>query len=151
MFPLDGLTAWPRLYGGHGFVQYQLVVPYGRERVLEAVIERLSRGRVPCYLAVLKDFGPVGAGPLSFPIPGWTLALDMPRRAHGLQELLRGFDELVIEAGGRVYLSKNPTVRPEGLRAMYPRLGEWQAVRDRFDPERLWRSDLALRAGLVSR
>jgi decaprenylphospho-beta-D-ribofuranose 2-oxidase len=150
MFPLDGLSAWPRLYGPHGFVQYQLVVPSGRERVLQAVIERLRRSRVPCYLAVLKDFGPAGAGPLSFPLPGWTLALDMPRSAPGLGELLRGFDELVIEAGGRVYLAKNPEIRAEALRAMYPRLGEWQAVRDRIDPERVWRSDMALRAGLVS-
>lgn len=150
MFPLDGLVAWPRLYGAKGFVQYQLVVPYGQERVLYEVIERLRRSHVPCYLAVLKDFGPAGAGALSFPIPGWTLALDMPRRAHGLEALLREFDELVAAAEGRVYLAKNPSIRPEVLEAMYPGLAEWRRVRDRVDPERLWRSDMALRAGLVA-
>jgi decaprenylphospho-beta-D-erythro-pentofuranosid-2-ulose 2-reductase len=32
---------------------------------------------------------------------------------------------------------------------MYPRLQEWRQTRDRADPERVWRSDLAERTGLV--
>ncbi len=149
MFPLDGLAAWPRLYGRRGFVQYQLVVPYGQEDALQRVLDLLAASRVPCYLAVLKDFGPAGAGPLSFPIPGWTLTLDMPNVAAGLVRLQDDFDVVVGEAGGRVYLSKDTRVAPDTLAAMYPRLGEWRAVRDRVDPERLWRSDLALRTGLL--
>jgi decaprenylphospho-beta-D-ribofuranose 2-oxidase len=149
MFPLDSLQAWPRLYGPKGFVQYQLVIPGGQERVLEAVIGGLRHARVPCYLAVLKDFGPGNAAPLSFPIAGWTLAIDLPRSAPGLYPLLDGFDEQVAQAGGRVYLSKDARLRPEMVQAMYSRLDEWRAVRDRADPERVWRSDLALRTGLV--
>ena len=149
MFPLDALRQWPRLYGPSGFVQYQLVVPRGAEGVLEAVIERLRNSPIPCYLAVLKDFGPDNGAPLSFPIEGWTLALDLPRSAPGLESLLLGFDDLVAEAGGRVYLAKDARLRPEMLAAMYPRLEEWKAVRDGIDPERVWRSDLALRTGLV--
>ncbi len=149
MFPLDALDAWPRLYGPQGLIQYQLVVPTGAERVLEVVIERLRRRRVPCYLAVLKDFGPVNAAPLSFPIEGWTLALDVPRAAAGVGSLLDELDELVAQAGGRVYLSKDARLRPQALAAMYPRLDEWRAARDRADPERLWCSDLARRSGLL--
>ena len=149
MFPLDALAAWPRLYGPLGFVQYQLVVPFGAERVLETVIERLRRGRVPCYLAVLKDFGEANGAPLSFPIAGWTFALDIPRAAPGLDELLHGFDELVAAAGGRVYLSKDARMRPAALAAMYPRLEEWREIRDQADPQGLWRSDLGHRTGLV--
>jgi decaprenylphospho-beta-D-ribofuranose 2-oxidase len=150
MFPLDALDAWPRLYGPRGFVQYQLVVPIGQERVLQAVIEQLRGASVPCYLAVLKDFGAANQAPLSFPIRGWTLALDLPRRAPGLLGALERCDQLVVEAGGRVYLSKDSRLRPEAVAAMYPRLQEWRAVRDRADPDRLWRSDLALRTGLVT-
>jgi decaprenylphospho-beta-D-ribofuranose 2-oxidase len=150
MFPLDVLEAWPRLYGPLGLLQYQLVVPGGQERVLEAVIERLARERVPCYLAVLKDFGPANDAPLSFPIGGWTLALDLPRAAPGVDRVLSQLDELVAAAGGRVYLTKDARLRPDAVRAMYPRLEEWRAVRDRADPDRLWRSDLALRTGLVN-
>ena len=91
---------------------------------------------MPCYLAVLKDFGPANGAPLSFPLAGWTLALDIPRAAPGLEPLLQGFDHAVAEAGGRVYLSKDARLRPDALRTMYPRLDEWRAVRDRVDPER---------------
>ncbi|MGH2915502.1 MAG: FAD-binding protein [Solirubrobacteraceae bacterium] len=150
MFPLDVLDAWPRLYGPGGVVQYQLVVPRGGERALEEVILKLRRSRVPCYLAVLKDFGPEGAAPLSFPLAGWTLALDLPGAAPELEALLSGLDELVADAGGRVYLAKDGRLRAPMLAAMYPRLDEWRAVRDRLDPERRWRSDLGLRTGLVS-
>jgi decaprenylphospho-beta-D-ribofuranose 2-oxidase len=150
MFPLDALDAWPRLYGRDGFLQYQLVVPPGEERVLRTTIERLRRSRVPCYLCVLKDFGPANGAPMSFPIQGWTITYDIPRRAPGLDALLEGFDELVAGAGGRVYLSKDVRIRPEALQAMYPRLEEWRGARDGVDPERVWRSDLALRTGLVA-
>jgi decaprenylphospho-beta-D-ribofuranose 2-oxidase len=150
MFPLDALDAWPRLYGRPGFVQYQFVVPYGAERVLEDVLAELRRSRVPCYLAVLKDFGEANSAPLSFPLAGWTLALDLPRAAAGLGPALERCDERVAAAGGRVYLSKDARLRPDALRAMYPRLDEWRAARDQADPEQVWRSDLAVRTGLVS-
>ena len=150
MFPLDVLDSWPRLYGRTGFLQYQLVVPADQEWVLRAVIDHLRRERVPCFLAVLKDFGPANQAPLSFPIAGWTLALDLPRSAPDLYPALERCDALVAEAGGRVYLSKDSRLRPETVQAMYPRLGEWRSARDRADPERVWRSDLGLRTGLVT-
>jgi decaprenylphospho-beta-D-ribofuranose 2-oxidase len=150
MFPLDVLDAWPRLYGPRGFVQYQLVVPPGQERVLELVIETLRRARVPCYLAVLKDFGPANTAPLSFPMEGWTLTLDLPRAAEGLAATLRRCDELVAGAGGRVYLSKDDRLAPATVAAMYPRLAEWQTIRDGADSDGVWRSDLGLRTGLVA-
>ncbi len=150
MFPLDGLAAWPRMYGPSGFLQYQVAVPPGAERVLEAILEVLAAADAPVYLAVLKDFGPANAAPLSFPIEGWTLALDLPRRCPALPAALDRCDELVVEAGGRIYLSKDSHVRPATLSAMYPRLSEWQTIRDDADPAGLWRSDLAIRTGLVS-
>jgi decaprenylphospho-beta-D-ribofuranose 2-oxidase len=149
MFPLDALDAWPRLYGPRGLLQYQLVVPTGSEKVLEVAVERLRLAHVPCYLAVLKDFGPATGAPLSFPIQGWTLALDMPWAAPGLNALLDALDELVAEAGGRVYLSKDARLRPDAVKAMYPRLEEWRRVCERADPAGLWRSDLALRIALL--
>jgi len=150
MFPLDALAEWPRLYGWQGFVQYQLVVPYGAESALEAVIAELRHAHIPCYLAVLKDFGEAGGPPLSFPIAGWTLTQDVPRAAPGLDAALNRCNEIVAEAGGRVYLSKDVHTRPDALRAMYPRLDEWRAVRDRADPDGVWRSDLGVRTGLVN-
>jgi decaprenylphospho-beta-D-ribofuranose 2-oxidase len=149
-FPLDALERWPRLYGRRGLIQYQFAVPRGEEPVLESVIARLREARIPCYLAVLKDLGEQDGAPLSFPLEGWALALDLPRSAPGLAAALDSIDELVAGAGGRVYLTKDARMGAEALAAMYPRLGEWREARDRADPEGLWRSDLALRTGLVS-
>jgi len=151
MFPLDVLDAWPRLYGRQGLLQYQPVVPGDRDDVLRAVIETLRRARVPCFLAVLKDLGPSNGAPLSFPIEGWTLTLDLPRSALGLERALRHCDALVAAAGGRVYLTKDARLGPDAVESMYPRLPEWRAIRDRVDPEGLWRSDLAVRTALVGR
>jgi decaprenylphospho-beta-D-ribofuranose 2-oxidase len=150
MFPLDALNAWPRLYGRRGLIQYQPVLPRGEEQTLEQLVTRLRRSAVPCYLATLKELGPESQSPLSFPMAGWTITLDLPRSAPGLEALLSSFDELVAGAGGRVYLAKDGRVRPDALVAMYPRLEQWRAVRDRTDPECIWRSDLGLRTGLVA-
>ncbi len=149
LFRLDALGFWPRLYGPQGLVQYQAVIPRTRQPALEEMLLRLRRSTVPCYLATLKDLGPASDAPLSFPLEGWTIALDLPRVAKGLAELMDRFDELVAGAGGRVYLTKDIRLRPDMLSAMYPGLETWRRARERADPEHVWRSDLGLRTGLI--
>lgn len=147
--PLDRVRGWNRLYGRKGLVQYQFAVPFGQEKVLSRALDLLSAARCPSSLAVLKRFGPANAGALSFPVPGWTLALDVPAGWAPLAPLLDSLDEVVAEAGGRVYLAKDSRLRPDLLPVMYPRLDEWRRVQSKIDPAGLLRSDLARRLRLL--
>lgn len=144
-YPLDKITNWNRLYGKRGFVQYQAAVPLARgEEALTALLYRLASSRRASFLAVLKRFGAANEGMLSFPMPGYTLALDIPYEP-GLGAFLHELDETVLGYGGRIYLAKDALQKPSTFAAGYPRLKEFQALKKDLDPRGIFMSSLARR------
>ncbi len=146
-YPLDALLDWNRIYGPGGFVQHQCVLPPETARAgLTELLTRIAARGAGSFLAVLKLLGEAGPGPLSFPRPGYTLALDFPATAANLS-LLVELDAVVADHGGRLYLAKDARTGASMLRG-YPDLPRFRAVRDRVDPARRFRSLQSERLGL---
>jgi decaprenylphospho-beta-D-ribofuranose 2-oxidase len=147
--PLDMVHEWNRVYGRTGLLQWQCAVPLDATDDLRWIVEQLSASGCSSFLNVLKRFGPGNPGPLSFPMEGWTLAIDVPTVGlAGLGDLLDRLDRRVVDVGGRLYLAKDSRMDPALLAAMYPRLDEWRKVRATVDPEGVLNSDLARRLAL---
>lgn len=143
--PLDAIGDWNRLYGPAGFYQYQCVTPLaaGIEPV-RRLLRIVSASGQGSTLAVLKVFGDLSSpGLLSFPMPGYTLALDFPNRGERTLKLLAQLDEIVLEAGGRLYPAKDGRMSRRMFEAGYPDLAMFRRYRDSAA-----QSDFGLRMGL---
>lgn len=146
--PLDGVKDWNRAYGKSGFLQYQYTIPDQSSELVGKTLRRLQEIEAASPVTVLKRFGPANSGFLSFPQAGWTLAIDLPTTIGGLGEVLDELDELVLNAGGRLYLAKDSRMSRNMFEASYPRLEQWKSIRNRMDPQQVFTSDLARRLQL---
>jgi FAD/FMN-containing dehydrogenase len=148
-YPLDAINHWNRMYGKRGFVQYQIALPQASGRAgLRTILDRLARSGRASFLAVLKRFGDAGPGRLSFPLHGYTLALDIPV-ARGLVPFLHELDRMTLDHGGRIYLAKDAVLRAGDFAAMYPKLESFRAIQRKLDPERVLSSSMARRLKIV--
>lgn len=150
-YPLDAVAGWNRVYGRGGFVQYQFVVPDAAQATLRRILERFASDGVASFLTVLKRFGAADNGLMSFPIPGWTLAIDIPADSEGLATRLRWADEQVVGVGGRIYLAKDSRMAPDMARAMYPNLERFREVCAQMDERGVFASDQSRRLRLLQR
>ncbi len=144
-YPLDMIGHWNRMYGKHGFTQYQCVLPESAGRgAARRVLEILTKRGGASFLCVIKDCGEEGKGMLSFPMRGISIALDIAVR-DDTQALVDALNEQVIAEGGRIYLAKDTFTRSEHFRAMEKRLDAFLEVRRRWDPEGRLRSAQSVR------
>lgn len=150
-FPLDALSNWNRLYGKRGFHQFQCVLPGdGAAEVIGEMLKQITASGLASPLAVLKKTGPGRAGQMSFPIEGYTLAVDFPARDR-TGPLLATLNGLTAEAGGRIYLAKDSSAEPGQVARMYPELSSWRDLVNTLDPERRFETALTRRLNLRGR
>ncbi len=144
-YPLDFVHDWNLLYGRRGLTQYQCVLPRaaGHDSA-RRFLELLTAEGGASFLCVIKDCGTEGEGILSFPMPGISIALDIPVRSN-TQRLVDVLNECVIREGGRIYLAKDQFTRAEHFRAMETRLPRFLEIRNKYDPEHLFRSAQSVR------
>ncbi|WP_296765483.1 FAD-binding oxidoreductase [Sediminimonas sp.] len=148
-FPLDKIHDWNRLYGRRGFHQFQCVVPVDQAAALRAMLERIANSGLASPLAVLKRLGSGRGGMMSFPMAGYTLAVDFPNRTRA-RGLIRALEADVAAANGRLYFAKDALAAPEPIRAMYPEHADWAAEAAKADPDGVLQTDLIRRLGLRS-
>lgn len=131
-YPLDGIQQWNRLYGKQGFVQYQFVIPkVAGLHGMRAILERISASHRGSFLAVLKTFGAANNNLLSFPMEGYTLALDF-KLEPGLLELLDELDSMVLAYGGHLYLAKDARMSEATFKQSQPNWQQFQEVRAHY-------------------
>jgi len=148
-YPLDAIGLWNKGYGKKGFIQYQFVIPFenGRENIRTILQKIVTSNHLP-FLNVLKKFGEENAKSiLSFPMPGYTFAIDFPVR-KGLEELTQTLDDMVADFGGRIYLGKDATLSADSFRKMYPQHENWLNIKRKYDPDDKFNSNLSRRLAL---
>lgn len=146
-FPLDRIHDWNRLYGKAGFHQFQCVVPVAAAQSLVEMLRLIAASSLASPLAVLKRMGPGRAGLISFPMEGYTLAVDLRAKPEA-ETLIARLESLTAEAGGRIYFAKDALCSPERIPEMYPELDAWRAACATVDPERRLITDLVRRLNL---
>ena len=132
-YPLDGVLNWNRIYGRKGFLQYQCVIPQAvAEDGVREILQRISKAGLGSFLVVLKMMGDIRSrGLLSFAGEGATLAMDFPMQGAKTLDFLTRLDEVVSQAGGRLYPAKDARMPAELFQQTYP---AWQQLESKRDP-----------------
>jgi len=147
-FPLDRIHNWNRLYGKSGFHQFQCVLPEASAHdTLSRMMELIATSRLASPLAVLKRLGDGRGGLMSFPIEGYTLAVDFPNRARSAG-LIADLQALALDAGGRIYFAKDSLCDAAAARKMYDQVDEFAQITNKVDPDRRFETDLVRRLKL---
>lgn len=147
-YPLDCINNWNRIYGRKGFLQYQFILPkkYSYDG-LESILNEISKSGKGSFLAVLKLYGKENENFLSFPMEGYSLALDF-KIEDGVFDLLDRLDKIVLKYGGRIYLAKDSRVKREVFEAGYPKVEKFREIRKMYEMDKKFKSLQSQRLGL---
>jgi decaprenylphospho-beta-D-ribofuranose 2-oxidase len=148
LHPLDSIKNWNRIYGKSGFIEYQFQIPSEKVILLYEVLNELKLVNGYSFLGVVKKFGNSNNNYLSFASSGYTFSVDLPAPSPAIIKTLAKLDRRIIDAGGRVYLTKDSRLQRGDFNEMYPQLNEWKVIKENMDPNNFWQSDQGRRLGL---
>ena len=147
-YPLDAIENWNRIYGKPGFTQYQFILPIEVSyEGLEKILSKISASSKGSFLAVLKLYGKANENYLSFPMEGYSLALDFKIESD-LFPLLDELDDIVNHYKGRIYLAKDVRVSKENFELGYPQINQFRELRERYGMNKVFDSLQSQRLGL---
>ncbi|MEK9657140.1 MAG: FAD-binding oxidoreductase [bacterium] len=139
-YPLDHIHDWNKCYGKQGFTQYQCVFPLNTSRDgLRKILERISQSGQGSFLAVLKRFGNESLPGLSFPMEGYTLALDFPMTPKTCL-LMDKLDTIVNTYNGRLYLAKDSRMSADFFKSTYKDFDQFVSLKKNIDARKLFES-----------
>lgn len=148
-YPLDSIGSWNKLYGKQGFVQFQFVLPKADGVTnMKLILTKISQNGAGSFLAVLKQFGKHNNNFLSFPIEGYTLALDFKITKNTIS-LLSKLENIVADFGGRIYLTKDSLMKEALFKKTYPKWKEFELVRKKYGAIGKFSSEQSKRLGLA--
>ncbi len=147
-YPLDSILNWNNVYGKKGFAQYQLCVPEEKgQEAIRKILNKVTEYHGYSFVSVLKKMGE-HTGILSFPIKGYTLSMDFPVRSN-VTEMIKELDKIVMDYGGRTYLTKDAFLDENTFKKMYDGYWQkWREIKQKYDPQNLFGSNLSRRIGL---
>ncbi len=144
-YPLDSINNWNRIYGKNGFIQFQFILPKSSSfDGLKKLLESISASGMGSFLAVLKLYGPSNNNLLSFPLEGYSLALDF-KMQKGLVKFIEKLTDQVVDFGGRVYLSKDALLLKRQFDLSYKNADKFRNFRKKMELDKHFQSLLSRR------
>jgi hypothetical protein len=148
-YPLDKISNWNLMYGKKGFIQYQFVLPKTvGVQGLKKIIKIISDNNMNPFLTVLKIFGEKNKNYLSFPMPGYSLALDF-KMSKNIFNFVKILDSFISDMGGKIYLTKDALMTEETFKKIYPQWQEFERVRQKYGAIGKFASNQSKRLGLA--
>lgn len=147
-YPLDAIDNWNKIYGVNGFTQFQFILPKAHSLAgLKEILGKISAAGMGSFLAVLKLYGPSNENWISFPMEGYSLALDFKMQAK-LPPFIDEMCQIVSTYNGRVYLAKDALIKQETFEKGYPMVKKFRQFRKLHALDKHFNSLQSIRLGL---
>jgi FAD/FMN-containing dehydrogenase len=117
------------------------------ESNLKRIINIIKKSKFRPYLTVVKMMGHCNSNYLSFPIKGYSFALDFKNEIDVIK-LFDKLDKIIIKMNGRIYLAKDSSIKKDNFFKMYPKVNDFKKILSKYSPSGKITSLQSLRLGI---